>query len=340
MSFPIRTNVTHAAALLVGVTFLLASAHHAHSHGGGLLIQTLDDTLVTGLDDDLNNMEIMGVRSFAGLFPSFNAWNDPGFMSLTTPPAGYGELPAGADVYWDFLPMNVGGVTSNLLYWDGSGATPQFGLPSQPGTTMTLIGRNNQLAAADGTDAMIPGKVLEKTLTSSTGSLRLHAHQYWSLEVAGGASPVEGFYLSAVQVRMDGFKTSQPFYVTWGTLNVSVTTLNDVVTPWVEEHADDLVRPGDFDFSGAVDGADLLAWQRHEGLSGPFPIDNIKADGDGNNLVDAADLTIWADNYGGGATVPASLISAAVPEPTAIVLTACGAAALLWRRRGVLATVR
>lgn len=324
----------HTCLLIACFATSLAPVTRAAAHGGGLLIQTLDDSLVTGLDDDVNNMETMGVRSFGGHFPSFNSWNNPGFLSLTEPPDGYGELPLGQDIYWDFLPMTVGGVTSNLLYWDGVGATPQFSTLTQANTTMTIFGRNNQQASANGTADMIPGKILEKTLTSTTGSLRLHAHQYWSLAVdAGSTTPAEGFYLTALQVRMDGYKTSQPFYVTWGTLNVSLMTLNDVVMPWVEQQADELVRPGDFDFDGVVDGADFLLWQRQFGQTGPFPIDGVKTDADGSLVVDAADLDVWAGNFGAGGASAAAAAIESVPEPAAAGLAALALGALALRKR-------
>jgi autotransporter-associated beta strand protein len=73
--------------------------------------------------------------------------------------------------------------------------------------------------------------------------------------------------------------------------------------------------PGDFDNDGDVDGRDFLAWQRGES---PTPFS-------------ATDLTAWQTAYNGGALVAAT---AAVPEPTSLVITlACGFAVLAVRKR-------
>jgi fibronectin-binding autotransporter adhesin len=72
--------------------------------------------------------------------------------------------------------------------------------------------------------------------------------------------------------------------------------------------------PGDFNFDGQVDGADLLAWQR----------------GDSPTPGSSADLATWRASYGLGATTPAA---AAVPEPEALALVGLAAANALLRRR-------
>ena len=72
----------------------------------------------------------------------------------------------------------------------------------------------------------------------------------------------------------------------------------------------------DFDGDGVVDGADFLTWQQNFGVAGAT---NQQGDADGNMTVDAADLAAWQTNFGGGA---ATVSVAAVPEPTAMLLTA------------------
>ncbi len=68
--------------------------------------------------------------------------------------------------------------------------------------------------------------------------------------------------------------------------------------------------PGDFDFSGVVDGLDFLFWQV--------------------NLGDAANLTLWENNYGNSLSVGAST---AVPEPSSAALLTLLTAGVLSRRR-------
>jgi hypothetical protein len=71
--------------------------------------------------------------------------------------------------------------------------------------------------------------------------------------------------------------------------------------------------PGDFDFDLDVDGEDFLLWQR--GLGTDY---------------DDGDLADWRSSFGTSSTVAAA---AAVPEPATLLLSACGATALVLRRR-------
>jgi hypothetical protein len=71
---------------------------------------------------------------------------------------------------------------------------------------------------------------------------------------------------------------------------------------------------GDFDGDGDVDGRDFLRWQRG-GSPNPFS---------------ASDLALWQDEYGGG---PLGAI-AAVPEPSAFVLSLVALASLMFKSRG------
>ncbi|MCH7750609.1 MAG: CotH kinase family protein [Planctomycetes bacterium] len=68
--------------------------------------------------------------------------------------------------------------------------------------------------------------------------------------------------------------------------------------------------PGDFDLDGKVDGNDFLLWQRDPSVGS---------------------LADWEANY--GAVAPLSASSAAVPEPTTMMLLGLGCLALLGRRR-------
>lgn len=73
--------------------------------------------------------------------------------------------------------------------------------------------------------------------------------------------------------------------------------------------------PGDFDFNGTVDGADFLLWQSGFG-----------------STYDASDLADWEANF--GTTSPAvAASSAAVPEPSSLVLLILGASLGLTGKR-------
>lgn len=70
---------------------------------------------------------------------------------------------------------------------------------------------------------------------------------------------------------------------------------------------------GDFDGNGRVDGNDFLSWQR----------------GQSPNPLSASDLADWRANYGAGGAAAAT---AAVPEPSALALTAAAVLGLATRR--------
>ncbi len=71
--------------------------------------------------------------------------------------------------------------------------------------------------------------------------------------------------------------------------------------------------PGDFNGDGLVDAADYSVWRDSYGQ---IDID-LMADADGDLDVDDDDYAVWSSNYGASAAPDAS---AAVPEPTALVL--------------------
>jgi hypothetical protein len=73
--------------------------------------------------------------------------------------------------------------------------------------------------------------------------------------------------------------------------------------------------PGDFDNDGDVDGRDFLTWQRG---GSPTPLS-------------ASDLAAWQVNYGSGG-LTANVSAASVPEPSAVLLFACGFAVVGGRR--------
>ncbi|MEM8679961.1 MAG: hypothetical protein AAGF97_11460 [Planctomycetota bacterium] len=230
----------------------------------GLLVQGLNGQIITGtVSDDLTGVQLP-TRTFSSRFPETYAWSDPGFHSVGIPPAGYDVLPVGGQLEWDFVPMRNDGLVSNLLYWDGQGSTPEdveFGLLPDPNTSLTLFGRNNEAAAADGTDQLIPGKTID--LIGGGSGLRMHAHRFFYLDDNDGnlaTPPADGVYLLAMQLRMDGFETSDPFYVVWGTLGTSVAALEQAAVPWVEQREDTLTSMlGDFNFDGEWDELDIDA---------------------------------------------------------------------------------
>ena len=86
----------------------------------------------------------------------------------------------------------------------------------------------------------------------------------------------------------------------------------------------------DFDGDGDVDGDDFLSWQAGFGAAGGL----AQGDANGSGNVDGVDFGIWEDQYGTGSG-PGSLGSAAVPEPSSIVILLLGFIALGKLRKSV-----
>lgn len=340
-----------AWAVLVGMSLV---SPLARAHFGGIIIQLQDGYLITGLDnEEPGSVPFWDVRAFGSNFSPAYYSDLPSFLSLRDAPAGTQALPPATPIYWDFLPMTTGGYTSNLLYWNGQGATVSFGpVPVPPGVTDVTMGIYNVTdggsAIVSDTPQMVPGALLG--VTDNTGSrLRLHRHNYYLLDDADSSpatNVAEGVYLIALQLRMPGYGTSRPFFVvpgTFGLVSQSPGSLNTALQ-WVEENANLLILEGDYNFDGNVDQADFQAWRGQFGSMGPYPVNGGYADGNRNTRVDAADYVVWRKNVGvsivtgaTGGSVPdaAGGVAAWVPEPSFLALFGVAASAwmLVWRKQ-------
>lgn len=256
---------------------------------------------------NLDDFSAREERVFPGRFDNFYSVNSPGFFSQP------GDLPGSADLEWDFLPMTIdsglhAGHVSTLLYWDTDVyASPEFG-PPPTGHSLTLYGKDGAAAVADGGDQLVAGHTIETT--ASNGAI--HEHRYFFLDDNGdGLSttpPESGIYLLAMQLRIDHFEPSAPFFLVWATPESSVLPSIQPATAWVDARVDTLVvdnssPAADYDMDGDVDGADFLAWQRSDGTS--------------------AGLADWESSYGLAPDRSASVTT--VPEPavgTVLLITA------------------
>jgi hypothetical protein len=79
---------------------------------------------------------------------------------------------------------------------------------------------------------------------------------------------------------------------------------------------------GDYNNDEKVDGADLAVW---EGEFGDVAA-GLAADGDGDGDADGDDFLIWQQNF--GASAPAGITAAAVPEPAGLALLLTGLVSL------------
>lgn len=326
----------HRPLLIVVLALLgFALAPSLHAHNGGILIQLRDGKLDLGADSEQTGLPPdFDASVFSTLLNSANYSQDlPSYLSLATPPAGTEALPQGADIYWDFLPMSIGGMTSNLWYWNGGGASVEsvdFGPVPQQGVTMSIYNiDDNQSATISGGDQLAPGALLGTT-TTTDNRLRLHYHNYYLLDDGDGVLPTEvpeGAYLFAVRLRMAGVAPSDPLYLVAGTFPLVSSSLEsiDAAMEWVELNRQQLNPAGDYNLDAVVDEQDFAVWQHQLGLESSSFTSGDWADGHGDGVIDLADYTVWRDNV---SVAPPALAQSAVtnpvPEPTSVVIMTIG----------------
>jgi T5SS/PEP-CTERM-associated repeat protein len=90
--------------------------------------------------------------------------------------------------------------------------------------------------------------------------------------------------------------------------------------------------PGDYNFDGAVDGADYVVWRKTSGQSGVA----LAADGNHDGHINTTDFNVWRANFGmsagSGAGAP-NPSSATTPEPTSLCLLPLAATFFALARR-------
>ena len=339
----IRNNaLLNLVSIVIAVSVGPGTARALHLD---VLSEQVDGRIVTGTADYDHDLWMLGLRVFHRDFGSTYANNNPGFSSIG---AGSIDMPAGAQALtgnlplsWDFLPMTIGGLSSNLFYWNGQdtdgvpGLTPndvKFGALPTPAYTLTLFDNNNVGHAADGTNTIVPGGTI--ATTGSDGFV--HQHLYYFLQDNDGNSgttPVDGLYLLAERLKLPGLSNSLPVFFIFGTPGASVSAEDDAAFPWVEQQ---LNLPGDYNQDGVVDAADYVLWRDSEGQTGA----GLAADGDGNQVVDQSDYDLCGANFGvrsqiivnyGAGVASGSMVGlnngASVPEPASGWLFCLGGAA-------------
>jgi endonuclease I len=83
---------------------------------------------------------------------------------------------------------------------------------------------------------------------------------------------------------------------------------------------------GDYNGDLTVDAADYTVWRNQNGQSVTA---YASADGDGNGTVNELDYDVWRAHFGQSASAAGASLSAAVPEPSSLLLTTVLTAALL-----------
>jgi hypothetical protein len=173
---------------------------------------------------------------------------------------------------------------------------------------------------------MVPGGLIGTTAADGF----LHSHRYFFLDNdhddSNSTVAAPGVYLASMRLRLAGLDRSAPFYLLFGTPQISEATLG-AAQSWVESRVDSLAPDFSADFDGDldVDGADLLIWQRGLGVANGAM--QIQGDANHDHVVNEADLEILAAQFGSslatfsGATSPST---ATAPEPAAAAIAIFG----------------
>lgn len=321
---------------------IVAAPSSIHAQHLDVLWQQRDARLTAGSADFDSGAWTLGRRVFAAEFDSDYAINSPGFNALAVGsgamPAQASALPGSTPLEWDFLPMKIDGVVSNLFYWNGMNPSVlDFGPLPGSDYSLALFGRNEP-AAVDGGSELVPGDVID--VTAPNGSI--HAHRFVFLD-SGNAnattSPADGIYLASMRARMAGVDRSAPIYFVFGTPGSSLAALA-AAEAWTVDRANQLAPDFAADFDGDldVDGADFVIWQRN--LGGAGGARHALGDADRDHATTAADLLAWRSEFGSslatfagaGALTPAG-IAAPEPDAAAHALVAAAVGLAIGRRR-------
>jgi MYXO-CTERM domain-containing protein len=155
--------------------------------------------------------------------------NDPGFNN----DSAYPGFPNG-NVLPTMKTLGIN-VLTNLQYWDGADAGSISFAAAPGGVELGLeLGVEVRISGA-GQTGIVPN-------VGNTGAGgRLHVHFNSRLYFNGESSPIDpdapdGIYLVGLQLKMDGFTNSDPFYVVYNNDSMGLLgeEIHDAAIDWVE----------------------------------------------------------------------------------------------------------
>lgn len=244
-SFFSRVTSYSVAALAVCATSTIftqtAQAEEDEAHVDAFLLVGPNGKIRTGgYDFEDNIVDNVNTFVYEGEFDQFGTTDEPGFNSLssTNPqlPAGFSTLPGNTSVVWTGKAFTIGGVTSNLWHWDGTG--PVDFDPLTDGTVLN-IGKapfNNETSAdLDGSANDVAGFEIETT--NSSGFL----HKHINFSVVDVNSAPTGFYLWSL-VLTAGNNSSDPIYFVHD-LGETGEVFHELAAEWVEDNLATSVIP-------------------------------------------------------------------------------------------------
>jgi hypothetical protein len=154
--------------------------------------------------------------------------SEPGYNAVSNPTGGL-PLPDDAALNFNFKAMSIAANTSNLYYWDGSGAvnfTPatgqSFTASKAGGFSATVSGEANDIAGF--------------TINATDLNGFIHRHLDFQLNGPGGNDPAVGIYLVAQEFTMPGLSApgvlnSEPFFLVFN--NSADEMVHDAAVDWV-----------------------------------------------------------------------------------------------------------
>jgi len=186
--------------------------------------------LVTGTADFGNNNYTVGARVFEGEFDPAFLSSDPGFNAVAQASLTGGlALPGNTALRFNILPTTIGSTTSNLFFWNGTGAVNFQGVAA--GYSLEVSKAGGFSAIADGTGNQITGFNINDT--SSTGFI--HKHLDFALDDGTAGDPAAGIYLLALEATMTGLADSDPFFIVFAT-DGTAESVHESAVEWVNEN--------------------------------------------------------------------------------------------------------
>lgn len=337
----------------VVITTACLFVHVANAQDLDVQIQSEGGQLVIGIGEvspaEISLSVNLGQRVFTQTLDNLFLNSNPGFNIEPTGspllPAGVEGLGVGTNVFFDFVPTTIDGVTSNFFFWDGTDSNGDgqltiddvdIGLPLA-GSQYGILAEDG-FVGADASENLIEGGLIGPTsFGGEAGGLgvgRLHNHLILGVDEGDGLTSTpgpEGLYIAGLQIRAEGFETSDPFFFVHRSTQISEEA-SDLVATFLDDNFEEIVGisddlPGDFNSDGLVNAADFTVLR-----DGGAAVDSFS---DGFND--------FAANFGAGSTVASAasagsqaaalVATTAIPEPGALVLTFASLAACFFRRR-------
>ena len=337
-------------------------------------VQSVNGQLVTGegnVAGDSNDEQsgandltldiTIGTRVFTEPLTSTFTTSNPGFnieptfnfdgTANTLLPEGVEGLGENTDLFVEYVPTTINGVTSNFFFWDGSDSNDDGEITFEDiNFDIPADGRAFLQASDDEAITFAAGdEVVRSGLIESTGEVddvldipagRLHEHDIFAIIPSVDASNLssdqpDGIYVVSLEVVASGFENSDPIFFVLESAGfdpgTGTSAVSDLVADFINDNIDEISGdglPGDFNGDGLVNAADFTVLRDGGADVDSFSdgFDDFAANfGDGSSVAGVASA--------GSQAVPFVATATAIPEPGTLMLVLAATIAGLRRRR-------